>query len=189
MGAETFMGIATLLGPAAGAALGPDTPESPQAYMSDPGYQARAQWWAKGYGEEYPDFPGMPGQLDTMGTRLEEMLSGELSPAVQKYLTSKYQQAWQKGLTHLADIGAGPGTLASVQQQMGERQATQGAYMGQEQIAKGMELMPQYTQMMLSPYMADVQKWGDIGGLMERQFPGAQQGSWWRNLKPGEYSY
>lgn len=158
-------------------------------YTQDPGYQARAQYWAKGYAEEYPEFPGLPEQVGQMGTALTQMLSGELAPAVMKYLTSKYQQAWGQALPGLADIGAGPGTLASLQLQAGERQAVEGAYMGQQQITRGMEFMPQYTEMMLSPYMADVQKWGDIGGLRERQYPGAKSGKYWRGLQPGERSY
>jgi len=168
----TFAGIAAIIGPVAGAALAPEEQET-LSYMEDPGYQAIAKGWAQQYGEEYPEFPGMPEQLDTYGTRLTEMLGGELSPAVQKYLTSKYQQAWTSALPHYADIGAGPGTLASQRIQMGERQAIEGAYMGQQQIGRAMEMMPQYTQMMLSPYMADVMQWQNVGGLLERQFPGA----------------
>jgi len=169
MSEEALVAIATVLGPVAGAATAPG--ETP-SYFEDPEYQKIAREWAEQYGEEYPEFPGMPEQLDTMGTRLEEMLGGELSPAVQQYLGYKYNQAWQSGLTHLADIGAGPGTLASVQQQLGVQQAIQGAYMGQEQIAKGMEYMPQYTQMMLSPYMADVTEWKNVADLIQQNFPG-----------------
>lgn len=163
MAAETFMAIATLLGPAIGEGVGAAATGGGEAYP--PNWSGRR--WAEEMGRAYPDFPGMPEQVGQMGTALSQMLGGELAPAVQQYLTGKYQQAWGQALPGLADIGAGPGTLASLQLQAGERQAVEGAYLGQQQIAKGMEFMPQYTEMMLSPYMADVGKWGDIAGAWQ----------------------
>lgn len=199
-------------GAAAGALAGGTAPEEQEtlSYEQDPAYQAITKGWAQEYAKEYPEFPGMPEQIGPYGERLTEMLSGEVSPqvgkmgtelsrmlggelapAVLKYLTSKYQQAWSQALPGLADIGAGPGTLASLRLQAGERQAVEGAYMGQQQIGRAMEympqyeqmrmapqirameLMPQYTQMMLSPYMADVAQWGNIGDLLQQNFPGA----------------
>jgi len=188
MSEAIWVAIATAAGTAGAGALAPEEQQT-LGYEQDPAYREHAKWWAEQYGEEYPEFPGMPEQLDIYGERLTEMLGGELAPAVQKYLTSKYQQAWTSALPHYADIGAGPGTLASQRIQLGERQAIEGGYMGQQQIARGMELMPQYTQMMLSPYMADVAQWGQVGGLMERQYPGEWSKKEWEKEFPEEVGY
>jgi len=147
-------------------------PQEQPGYEQEEEYRQKAWDWGQMFGQEYPEFPGLPEQVGTMGERLTEMLSGELAPAVQKYLTQKYQGAWQRGLSRLADIGAGPGTLASVEQQMFERQAVEGGYLGQEQIQAGMELMPSYTTMMMSPYMADVVEWQNLANLGLQTYPG-----------------
>lgn len=183
-----------LIAPAAAEALSPEEQET-LGYEQDPAYQQRANVWAKEMGEQYPEQYGFPqGQADLAGQRLTEMLGGELSPAVQKYLGYKYGQAWEKALPYYADIGAGPGTLASGQIKLGERQAIEGAYLGQQQIATGMQYMPSYTEMMLSPYMLDVAKWKNVSDLIGKNFPGAPEVSeyglgkdeWGRNLlKPG----
>jgi len=155
--------LSTFLGGLMGG--GGEEQEIPQSYG--------AKRWATQMARQYPEMYGFPqGQTDIMGQRLTEMLGGQLSPAVQKYLTYKYQQAWESALPGYADIGAGPGTLASGRIKLGEQQAIQGAYMGQEQIAQAMGLMPQYTQMMLSPYMADVSKWQNVSEMW-RTTPGA----------------
>ncbi len=173
-GGMDWLGLGLLLGPALGGLFSESEPSPAEmSYLQDPEYRKRAREWAEQFAGEYPEFPGLPGQADIMGTRLSEMLGGELSPAVQKYLTAKYQQAWTSALPHYADIGVDPGTLASQRIRLGERQAIEGGYLGQQQIGRAMELMPQYTQMMMSPYMMDVMKWQNISNLIGENFPGA----------------
>jgi len=124
--------------------------------------------WAEKMGGEYPAYT--PSTVSPeMVALTRRMMEAKLPEGVEQAYGAGAEREYGGMLGSLADIGAGPATLAlarrGVMQGLGERiaQARMGA------VEKGLSFAPSAFLMEQAPYQAAVRRWQDIVGMYPEQ--------------------
>ena len=129
------------------------------------------QLWARGMAGAYPELRPLelPGIAPEAAGLISRLMTGELPTGVSRALGGGAERAYGATLAGLADIGAGPATLAGARAGIMGRLGEQKALMGWQGMQAGLGAVPAISQLMMEPqkwgYETQQRKWQDIANL------------------------
>lgn len=142
------------------------------------------RYWAGSMAKKYPGLQPLqlPGIAPEAADLVSRLMSGQLPTGVSQALGGGAERAYGAQLSGLADIGAGPATLAGMRGDIMGRLGEQKALMGWQGMQAGLGAVPQISELMMQPqkwgYETQQRKWQDIANMY------IQSGA--AKLKPGQ---
>lgn len=142
--------------------------EPPKPYWS-------GRRWAGQMAGKYAKPPELqlPGIGQEAVDLISRLMTGQLPTGVSQALGGGAERAYGAGLSGLADIGAGPATLAGMRGDIMGRLGEQKAMLGWQGMQAGLGAVPGISRLMMEPakwgYEQQSQRWRDIAQMFLAQ--------------------